>query len=107
MAQSLFDPIDDVSFPPEEKPKRDYKPLLKIAAILVVAIGLGIGGYFGYRAMFPKPLTQRPVPMNMEKLLVELKGARDQIDSQTRDIYGRIQQFNQNMSRLGRKPVSF
>ena len=106
MAQSLFDPIEDVQLPPE-KPKRNYKTLFKIVAIVVVAIGLGIGGYFGYYAAFPKKLTERPVPMNQEKLLVELKTARDEIDSETRDIYGRIQQFNDRMTRLGRKPVSF
>jgi len=106
MAQSLFDPIEDIKLP-EEKPKRSYKKLLMIVAIVVVAIGLGIGGYFGYYAMFPKKLTERPVPMNMEKLLVELKDARDSIDSQTRDVYGRIQQFNQKMQVIGRKPVSF
>ncbi len=106
MAQSLFDPIEDIQLP-EEKPKRDYKKFLAIVAIIVVAIGLGIGGYFGYYALFPKKLMARPVPMNMEKLLVELKDARDQIDSQTRDIYGRIQQFNQKMTTIGRKPVSF
>src|SRR2546426_10393391 len=106
MAQSLFDPIEDIQLPPE-KPKRNYKPLLTIAAIIIVAIGLGIGGYFGYNAVFPKKLTERPVPMNQEKLLVELKPARDEIDSETRDIYGRIQQFNDKMTRLGRKPVSF
>src|SRR2546425_12669062 len=45
--------------------------------------------------------------MNQEKVLVELKQARDEIDSETRDIYGRIQQFNDKMSRIGRKPISF
>src|SRR2546426_766600 len=106
MAQSLFDPIEDIQLSPE-KPKRNYKPLLTIAAIIIVAIGLGIGGYFGYNAVFPKKLTERPVPMNQEKVLVELKQARDEIDSETRDIYGRIQQFNDKMSRIGRKPISF
>src|SRR2546426_4637665 len=106
MAQSLFDPIEDIQLSPE-KPKRNYKPLLTIAAIIIVAIGLGIGGYFGYNAVFPKKLTERPVPMNQEKVLVELKQARDEIDSETRDIYGRIQQFNDKMTRIGRKPVSF
>lgn len=104
--QSLFDPLEDIKLP-EEKPKRDIKKLVKIAAIIVVAVGLGIGGYFGYFAMFPRKLMERPVPLNMEKLLVELKTARDGIDSETRDIYGRIQQFNQKMEAIGRKPVSF
>lgn len=104
--QSLFDPLEDIKLP-EEKPKRDIKKLVKIVAIVVVAVGLGIGGYFGYFAMFPRKLMERPVPLNMEKLLVELKTARDGIDSETRDIYGRIQQFNQKMEAIGRKPVSF
>ncbi len=85
--QSLFDPVEDIKLP-EEKPKREYKKIFQILAAVVVAIGLGIGGYFGYFALFPKKLTERPVPMNMEKLLVELKSARDSIDSETRDIYG-------------------
>ncbi|MBI1951853.1 MAG: hypothetical protein HYS34_10900 [Acidobacteria bacterium] len=104
--QSLFDPVEDIKLP-EEKPKRSYKKIFQILAAVVAAIGLGIGGYFGYFALFPKKLTERPVPMNMEKLLVELKSARDSIDSETRDIYGRIQQFNSRMETLGRKPVSF
>jgi hypothetical protein len=106
MAQSLFDSIEDIKLP-EDKPKRNYKKPVLILAAVIVAIGLGIGGYFGYYAMFPKKLTQRPVPMNMEKLLVELKDSRDQIDGQTHEIYNRIQQFNQKMSLIGRKPVSF
>src|SRR2546425_921614 len=106
MAQSLFDPIEDIQLPPE-RPKRNYKTLLIIAAIIIVTIGLGIGGYFGYYAVFPKKLTERPVPMNQEKLLVELKAARDEIDSETHGIYDRIQQFNDKMSRIGRKPISF
>ena len=104
--QSLFDPLEDIKLP-EEKPKRSFKKTFKILAVIVVAVGLGIGGYFGYFAMFPRKLTERPVPMNMEKLLVELKSARDSIDSETRDIYGRIQQFNNKMVNIGRKPVSF
>ena len=106
MAQSLFDSIEDLKLP-EDRPKRSYKKVVLILAALIVAVGLGIGGYFGYYAMFPKKLTQRPVPMNMEKLLVELKDARDQIDGQTHEIYNRIQQFNQKMTLIGRKPVSF
>jgi hypothetical protein len=106
MAQSLFDSIEDLKLP-EDRPKRSYKKVVLILAALIVAIGLGIGGYFGYYAMFPKKLTQRAVPMNMEKLLVELKDARDQIDGQTHEIYNRIQQFNQKMTLIGRKPVSF
>jgi len=106
MAQSLFDSLDDIKLP-EERPKRSYKKLVIALVAIVAATGLGIGGYFGYYALFPKKLTQRPVPMNMEKLLVELKDARDQIDGQTHEIYNRIQQFNQKMTVIGRKPVSF
>src|SRR5881296_1666153 len=106
MAQSLFDSIEDIKLP-EERPKRSYRKLVLMLAAVIVAIGLGIGGYFGYYAMFPKKLTQRPVPMNMEKLLVELKDARDQIDGQTHEIHDRIQQFNQRMALIGHKPVSF
>src|SRR2546427_9860128 len=106
MAHSLFDPIEDIKLP-EEKPKRSWKWLLMTVGAAVLATGLGIGGYFGYFAMFPKKLTERPLPRNMEQLLVELKSARDQIDSQTRDVYGRLQQFNKTMEVLHRKPVSF
>ncbi len=106
MAHSLFDPIEDIKLP-EEKPKRSWKWLLIVAGAIVIATGLGIGGYYGYYTVFPKKLTERPVPMNMEQLLVELKNARDQIDSQTRDVYGRIQQFNQRMEIVHRKGVSF
>lgn len=106
MAQSLFDSIEDIKLP-EDRPKRNYKKLILILLAVVVATGLGIGGYFGYYVMFPKKLTQRPVPLNMEKLLVELKDARDGIDGQTHEIYNRIQQFNQKMALIGRKPVSF
>lgn len=104
--QSLFDPIEDIKIP-EQKPPRDWKKLGKISAIAVVAVVLGIGGYFAYGIMFPKQLTERPLPPSTDKLLVELKDARDRIDSQTRDIYARIQQFNQRMEVVGKKPVSF
>jgi hypothetical protein len=106
MAHSLFDPIEDIQLP-EEKPKRNYKKLGLILAAVIAAIGLGIGGYFGYYALFPKKLTQRPVPVNEDRLLAELKDARDQIDSQTHEIYNRIQQFNQKMAVIGHHPVSF
>jgi outer membrane murein-binding lipoprotein Lpp len=104
--QSLFDPIEDIKLP-EPKPPRDFKKVAKIAVIAVAAVALGIGGYFAYGLVFPKKLTERPIPQSMDKLLVELQGARDQIDGETRDIYARIQQFNQRMDAVGRKGVSF
>ena len=106
MAHSLFDPIEDIQLP-EEKPKRNYKKLVLIVAAVIAAVGLGIGGYFGYYALFPPKLTKRPVPVNEDRLLSELKDARDQIDSQTHEIYNRIQQFNHKMAVIGRHPVSF
>jgi hypothetical protein len=104
--KSLFDDVEDVKLP-EEKPPRDWKKLIRIAVIVVAAAAVGIGGYFAYGLVFPKKLTERPIPPSTDKLLVELKDARDRIDSQTRDIYARIQQFNQRMDALGRKQVSF
>ena len=104
--QSLFDPVTDVELPPE-KPKRDFKKLFKVLGLVVAVAILGTGGYFGYRTLFPPKLTERRLPPNEERLLIELKDARDDIDSQTRDIYARIEQFNQKMEVLGRKPVSF
>ena len=105
--RSLFDPIEDVKLPPEARPARSYKGLFKIVLIIVVAAGLGVGGFYGYGVLFPKKLIERPVPPSMDALLGELKDARDQIDGETRDIYGRIQQFNQRMEALGNKQVSF
>lgn len=107
MAQSLFDAYDSNFELPPEKPPRNWKKILKITAVVVVAIGLGIGGYFGYYQMFPKPLRARALPPNEARLYEELKGARDKIDSQTRDIYGRIQDFNARMAAIGHKQVSF
>jgi len=104
--QSLFGPIEDVKLP-EEKPPRDYRKAGKIAVIVVAVAVLGVGGWFGYGALFPKKLMERPVPQTMDKLLTELQGARDQIDGETRDIYGRIQQFNERAEQFGRKTVSF
>ncbi|HXH28106.1 MAG TPA: hypothetical protein VNL37_03610, partial [Candidatus Polarisedimenticolia bacterium] len=104
--QSLFDDVGDVKLP-DEKPKRSYKKLFAILGIIVVAAGLGVGGYFGYQAIFPPKLTERPLPPSPEKLLAELKDARDQIDGSTRDIYQRIEQFNKRQSAIGRKPISF
>lgn len=104
--QSLFDPVTDVELPPERQ-QRDYRKLFKILGVVVALAILGTGGYFGYVALFPPKLTERRLPPNQEKLLIELKEARDDIDSQTRDIYARIEQFNQKMEVLGNKPVSF
>src|SRR2546426_4319263 len=106
MAQSLFDPIEDIQLSPE-KPKRNYKPLLHVGGNIKVAIGLGIGGFFRFNRVVSEKLPGRAVPVNQEEVLVELKQARDEIDSETRDIYGRIQQFNDKMTRIGRKPISF
>jgi hypothetical protein len=104
--QSLFDPVTDVELPPE-KPQRDWKKIFKWVGLVVAVAILGTGGYFGYLAVFPPKLTERRLPPNQEKLLIELKEARDDIDSQTRDIYARIEQFNQKMETFGNKPVSF
>jgi predicted nucleic acid-binding Zn-ribbon protein len=107
--QSLFDPIEDLKIPegPEQKPGRGAKFRLKIAALVVGIAALGAGGFFGYTVLFPKKLIERPIPMTPDRLLTELSEARDDIDSQTRDIYARIQQFNNRMDTLGRKGVSF
>jgi hypothetical protein len=104
--QSLFDSIEDIKLP-EQKPRRSTKRLWKVLGIVAAVIVLSVGGYFGYREIFPLRLTERALPATPEQLLQELKAARDGIDSGTRDIYGRIQQFNQKMEALGRKPVSF
>ena len=104
--RSLFDPVDDIKLP-EEHPKRDYKKLLKWGGLSVAAVVLVGGGWFTYDALKPRKLVEKPVPVSPESLLKELEGARGDIDSKTRDIYARIQQFNQRMEVLGRKPISF
>ncbi len=107
--QSLFDPIEDIKLP-GEKPKRSYKGLFTIAAVVVGAVVLGIGGYFGYTVLFPARLTERPLPvgpMAVDKLMTELKEARDGIDIQTRDIYERIKQFNERQAQRGGTAISF
>ncbi len=104
--QSLFDSVEDIKLP-DQKPPRSYKGLYIALAVLAGAAVLGVGGWFGYRAIYPPKLTERPLPQRPDQLLAELKEARDGIDTQTRDIYGRIQQFNQRQEAIGRKPVSF
>jgi len=107
MTQSLFDPVDSNFKLPDERPKRDYRKAIKFGGMAVGAIVLLVGGYFAYDALRPKKLVEKAVPTSPEALLTELKDAREGIDGQTRDIYARIQQFNQRMEMLGRKPISF
>ena len=106
MTRSLFDPVEDIQLP-DHRPPRDFKKILKIGGLLVGLTVLGVGGWFTYQALVPKKLTEKPVPVSPEALLTELKDAREGIDSTTHDIYDRIQQFNQRMEVLGRKPISF
>ncbi len=106
--KSLFDDPGDVKITTEErKPPRDKKGFYVSLAVVVALAIVGIGGYFTYYAIFPPKLTERAIPPSPDRLLSELKEARDSIDGQTRDIYGRIQQFNQRQAAIGRKPVSF
>src|SRR6266704_4527906 len=104
--QSLFDSVEDIKLP-DEKPPRSYKGLIIAVSVMVGVAVLGVGGWFGYRAIHPPKLTERPIPPSPDRLLTELREARDGIDIQTRDIYARIQQFNQRQETNGRKPVSF
>jgi uncharacterized protein YfcZ (UPF0381/DUF406 family) len=104
--RSLFDPVDDIKLP-EERQKRNYKPILKWGGLALAVIILVGGGWFTYDALKPRKLVEKPIPLSPESLLTELKDARENIDSTTRDIYARIQQFNQRMEVLGRKPISF
>jgi hypothetical protein len=103
---SLFDPVEDLKLP-DERPKKNYKGILKIVGLVVGVLVLIGGGYFLYDTYKPRKLTEKPVPASPDTLLTELKGARDDIDSKTRDIYARIEQFNRRMEMLGRKQVSF
>ena len=103
---SLFDPVEDIKLP-EDRPKRNWKGTLKIAGLVVGVLVVVGGGYYAYQTLRPRPLTERPLPTSPDALLVELKEARDRIDSSTSDIYRRIQQFNQRMEMLGRKQISF
>ena len=88
--QSLFDDVSDIKLPPDEKPPRNYKKVAMVAGIVVAAVALGAGGWFGYRVINPPKLTERRLPPNPESLMNELKDARDSIDTRTRDIYARI-----------------
>ena len=104
--QSLFDDVSEIKLP-DEKPPRNFKKVLVAAGIVVAAAALGVGGWFGYQVINPPKLTERRLPPNPESLMNELKDARDGIDTRTRDIYARIEQFNKRQETLGRKPVSF
>jgi hypothetical protein len=103
---SLFDPIEDIEIPPE-KPKRDTKKIMKIAGIVVGVLVLVGGGIAGYYLFWPRKLTERPIPRSPARLMAELQEARDGIDSQARDIYARIEQFNTRQNMRGQKLVSF
>jgi len=103
---SLFDAVEDIKLP-EDRPPRDWKKLIKIGGIVVGALVLVGGSWFTYDALKPRKLTEKPVPQSPDMLLTELKEAREEIDSNTRDIYARIQQFNARMEMLGRKQISF
>ncbi|HZN05111.1 MAG TPA: hypothetical protein VFD06_16115 [Candidatus Polarisedimenticolia bacterium] len=102
---SLFDPVDDIKLP-DDRPKRSYKGIIKIGGIVLGAIVLVGGGWYTYDAYKPRKLTEKPLPASPDVLLSELKEARDAIDSNTRDIYARIGQFNDRMEMLGRKQIN-
>lgn len=102
---SLFDPVDDIKLP-DERPKKSYKGIIKIGAIVLGAIVLVGGGWWTYDAYKPRKLTEKPLPSSPDVLLTELKDARDGIDTNTRDIYARIAQFNARMEMLGRKQIN-
>lgn len=105
--QSLFDSVDENAKLPEERPPRSKKGVYIVLGILAALAILSAGGFVIHRAMYPPRLVERPVPQRPDELLTELKVARDGIDIQTRDIYARIQQFNQRMETQGRRPISF
>jgi hypothetical protein len=102
---SLFDPVDDIKLP-DERPKKNFKPFLKWGGLTLAAILLIGGGWYTYDAMKPRKLVEKPLPASPDVLLNELKEARDGIDSNTRDIYARIAQFNARMEMLGRKQIN-
>jgi hypothetical protein len=103
---SLFDPVEDIKLP-DERPRRDWKKVIKWGGLAVAVVALLGGGYYTYDTLKPRKLTERPVPQSPDMLLTELKEARDQIDSSTHQIYDRIGQFNARMEMLGRKQISF
>src|SRR5262245_64089405 len=104
--RSLFDPVEDIKLP-DERPPRNWGKVLKIAGIIVGAVVLIGGGWYSYESLRPKKLTEKPVPQSPEMLMKELTQAREAIDSSTRDIHARLQQFNAKMEMLGRQQISF
>jgi predicted nucleic acid-binding Zn-ribbon protein len=103
---SLFDPVEDIQLP-DQRPARDWKKAFKLGGLALAVVAVIGGGYYTYETLKPRKLTEKPVPQSPDMLLTELKEAREEIDSNTRDIYARIQQFNARMEMLGRKQISF
>jgi hypothetical protein len=105
---SLFDALGDEEIKlPEPKPPLNWKKILTIGGLATGLVAVVVGGWIAWQILFPPPLTKRPIPPSPDRLMTELREARDDIDSKTRDVYARIQQFNQRMETLGRRPVSF
>ncbi|HXU13252.1 MAG TPA: hypothetical protein VN898_14955 [Candidatus Binatia bacterium] len=102
---SLFDPVDDIKLP-DQRPKKNWKPFLKWGGVALGVLILVGGGWYTYDVMKPRKLTEKPLPQSPDVLLTELKEARDGIDTNTRDIYARIAQFNDRMEMLGRKQIN-
>ena len=102
---SLFDPVDDIKLP-DERPKKSYKGIIKWGSIVLGAIVLVGGGWYTWEVNKPRKLVEKPLPNSPDVLLNELKEARDGIDTNTRDIYARIAQFNARMEMLGRKQIN-
>src|SRR5262245_24159025 len=103
---SLFDPVEDIKLP-DERPRRNWGKTLKIGGLLAAVLIVVGGGWIAYDTYRPRKLTEKPVPQSPDMLLGELKVAREDIDSKTRDIYARLQQFNARMEMLGRKQIPF